>query len=503
MLDIILQANLQANSIGICSMIGFVALIVIIFIYYMKKSHSATVGISFLLFCVIIGLVYKCLLKGHLIYPGIYHVCLQLFFLIFVIVFFTVIAHRYQNIVSKAYKNTQDIQKRRKYINMISYAMAISITALPFIVNSWGIPVIGSLEPNMFMSQEDAILRFINNGMKLGLIISIFVFLADNILGRIASPIFTSDESKIMDKFCLYLRSFSEDSNKQEKLLCKVTRNLYPVYAIGDPNSILQPNGADRIYATDDEWKETVRDLASRSKLILLRIGQTDGTLWEISNIIKSQLIHKTIFVAYSETDFNYIKTKMKSELSLNADVSEEISNNPIAFFWDSTKKFRFRIISKSKDIEALINEYLTTDEALDKEYEKELELRKHNLKYMFDKDKIPYAVRRSLNWGIISPIVNMRHWSLAVWGLLLLSMVISYVVSIKLDYLTYLPTYTLVFFLFLFGNRIEWAAGSWSCDSFFLRKQKREAKLMWLCIILGFAYSLIYVLLYMWIPSV
>ncbi|NNF16943.1 MAG: hypothetical protein HKN70_09360, partial [Gammaproteobacteria bacterium] len=41
-----------------------------------------------------------------------------------------------------------------------------------------------------------------------------------------------------------------------------------------------------RLYVGHDSWKETVLDLMGRSQLIVLRIGLTEGILWELKNAI-------------------------------------------------------------------------------------------------------------------------------------------------------------------------------------------------------------------------
>lgn len=488
MLNIILQAN-----IGECSFVLLATcLLILLFIafhYFKKIIHAAISGIVVLSLCFLAAFIIHEFMNGNFMYPDKKFVFILIIFLFFFCIFLVIIGVLYHNVVSKKYKNSQDILKRKKYVNILAYGMALFITALLF--RCFGIFILQELVLNDNMSYEQMASGIITSGLLCGMIVTVFVFLSDNIIARIASTIYTTDEARELMTFCLYLRSFSEDKNYQERLICKVTNRLYPVYAIGDPNRVLQPNGAGRVYATDDEWKDIVKELSFKSKLILLRIGQTDGTLWEITNIIKSQLIHKTIFLAYNSADLAFFVEKMKLDTELTANYAEEISGNPIAFFWDADNHFWYRIIKKKRDIENLINEYLSTNPSLDKEYEMELELRHHNLTYMFDKQRIPSSVRRSLNWTFVSPLVGMRHWSYLAWGVFLyLPVVIGAVVS------STIPIYLSYLFLFLFGNRIEWAAGSWSCDTIFLKTQRREAKLLWLCFFMWIFFSLIYMYL-------
>ena len=169
-------------------------------------------------------------------------------------------------------------------------------------------------------------------------------------------------------------------------------------------------------------------------------------------------------------------------------------TKNPNAFFFiednESMVVKQYRI-AKGKDVEFMLNGYLKTSPELDKKYSSDLDLRKHNLKYMFDNSKIPEAVRKSLNWGIISPIVNMRHWSITVWGIFVLFLILSGLTR------SYIPAYTFAFIMLLLGNRIEWAAGGWNGASLFLRHQRRESKFLWLSFALGVLYSILYLVLH------
>lgn len=487
--------GLQNNEGCIYSIIVMLLLLLCFFLFFNKKRPGSIVGSGFLSLCLIFGIIIVGIASEWIEYPGTIFLILQVIFIFLACSAFTTIGIQYYHIVSKKQKSNQDIVERKKYIEILSFAIAANIVALPFIVNSYGINLLGNLEPHAYETYENVKIEFIKTGILVGFLITIPVFLADNIIGRIVTPILTADEAKELSKFCLYLRSFSEDNNKQEKLICKVAKRLYPVYAIGDPNHILQPNGATRIYATDNDWKDVVTELSLKSKLILLRIGQTKGTLWEIGNIINTELIHKTIFIAYNSEDYHFFIEKIKNELGLESNYAGEVSGNPIAFFWDIDGKFRWRTIYKAADVEFLINVYISTTPSVEKEYNNELKLRNNSLKYMFDDERIPLSIRNSLNWGIFSsPIVNMRHWPITVWGLLILSFIISVIFSKTIDYTTFIPTYSFILFFFFFGNRIEWAVGSWSSDTMFLKSHRREAKLMWLCFILGLLYSIVYI---------
>lgn len=394
----------------------------------------------------------------------------------------------YTRLVGKENKTYADVKRRQKIINYFTLTFVILFSVIPFLLHSIGINIFGTLSVNEFYSFEDVLGQFIESSMKVSMIMTMFVFLTDNIIQRITTPIYIHDDTNYIEKFCLYLRSFNSDNNKEEKLICKVAKRLYSVYAIGDPNKMLQPNGADRIYVTDDSWKEVVRDMSMRSKLILLRIGQTDGTEWELFNILESNLIDKVIFIAYSEEDYNYLISQLSIVTSNNMTLNFN-NKKPIAFFIENDNIIP-HTIKNSKDVEVLLNDYLSKHKELDKEYEYDLDLRNHELRYLFDNTRIPKPVIQSLNWGIVSPIVNMRHWPVIVWIVFFALFIISAIIK------TYLPIYLYFLLLFLIGNRIEWATGNWSSSFLFLKHQRREAAYLWGSIFCGFVHCVILLLL-------
>lgn len=466
--------------------------------FFARKTSIKTIisGASILLFLWIMAYsIFEAIKENNFTIPSpiiLSFVCLFYFALIICFVYIQI---SYRLILKKENKTDNDIFRRRKLINFTSYLIAITFVSIPFILNSFGCRILPKLEVSLFYKTPlDVILHFLEEGAKTAVITTIIVFFADNIFKRIASDIFTIEDTKPLNKFCLYLRSFDSDSNTEEKNICSVFRNLYPIYAIGDPNKILQPNGAERIYLTDDSWKATVQDLSNRSKIILLRIGQTDGTLWEISNIINSNLIEKVVFLVYNQQDYDYFTNIAISKLNINMPAIGFSGKKPIAFFFYRNEQdildVDYRTINNTKSIENCLNSFYDKKSDLYTEYSQDKIVRKHPIKYMFDKDRIPKTIRKSLNWGFISPIVNMRHWPILIWALLFISYLTSTVFN------TGIPMLLLIVALLLFGNRIEWNAVGWSCPELFIRHQKREARLLWVSFALGIIFSILYILL-------
>lgn len=392
------------------------------------------------------------------------------------------IINSYHNIVSKKHKTEADIKRRKTLIATLSFSLNAFILLIPFILQSFGYKIFG----NQFFSFTDVV-----HFGSYAILISTIVFLSDNIINRILSPIYTYEDVKDLKNFCIYLRSFKNEKNKEEKKICSTLRHLFPVYAIGDPNKILQPNGAKRIYLTDELWKETVTDLLNRSKVILLRIGQTEGTVWETNLTLNNEYLKKTIFIANKQEDYEYFSKLFFNNYFYEIDKISIINASVAFFFYDDggCMKMKHITLQKIKNFEIIINELLKQNIDLDNEYTKELDLRSHYLKYMFDKNKIPKNIRHSLNWGIfISPIVNIRRWPLLMWVIFLVSIYIYAAFKI------WIPLQLFILFVFLFGNRIEWSIGGWSCASMFFKNRRYENTLMLFAIILGIFYAILYI---------
>lgn len=93
----------------------------------------------------------------------------------------------------------------------------------------------------------------------------------------------------------LYLRPFHVDDqytsqveyagnsyNSIESVICRMlTDSGHPV-AIGKPGETLQPLGAHRVYAADDEWKKKVTQYLEHSRCVILYVDFTPGVKWEI-----------------------------------------------------------------------------------------------------------------------------------------------------------------------------------------------------------------------------
>jgi len=95
----------------------------------------------------------------------------------------------------------------------------------------------------------------------------------------------------------LYFRPFTADSTAgkavtfsswftEEEELAMVMNEIGPFIAIGAPSEAVPEVGAARFYAADSEWQKAVQYLLGRARLVVLRIGRTEGFWWEFKNTV-------------------------------------------------------------------------------------------------------------------------------------------------------------------------------------------------------------------------
>jgi hypothetical protein len=104
----------------------------------------------------------------------------------------------------------------------------------------------------------------------------------------------------------LFLRSFSEDTRsapdrphgdktdgnyrgvhsnvklRVELLIAPAMKRIGPFVAIGNPSDQLSPLGAARLHVPHDQWQSVVWKLSTAARLVLLQVGETPGTSWEL-----------------------------------------------------------------------------------------------------------------------------------------------------------------------------------------------------------------------------
>jgi uncharacterized membrane protein len=111
----------------------------------------------------------------------------------------------------------------------------------------------------------------------------------------------------------LYLRSFAVDAQdegesltssyqemvatRDETILAELFAPVGPVIGCGRPGERMPSLGAARVYFRHDEWREGIRGLVDRARVVVLRVGETEGFLWELQNVV--QRVAPTNIVLY------------------------------------------------------------------------------------------------------------------------------------------------------------------------------------------------------------
>ncbi len=138
-------------------------------------------------------------------------------------------------------------------------------------------------------------------GGLLCIIYFIILFLISGVFGQfclIGRKLISKDGEFLLENlennFCLYLRSFKIDEqidsyNEWEDILVNFLKTyIGPTVAIGAPNEVFQKIGASRIYIEEGgDWQERVVQLAEKTSLIILSLGNSKGLIWEVEQSIK------------------------------------------------------------------------------------------------------------------------------------------------------------------------------------------------------------------------
>ncbi|MFM9966442.1 MAG: tetratricopeptide repeat protein [Planctomycetaceae bacterium] len=145
----------------------------------------------------------------------------------------------------------------------------------------------------------------------------------------------------------LYLRSFADDQSRFKSLfqendelgevdLVSALGRGGPVLAIGRPGEPLPPEGALRIYVDDAHWQAVVADLARRSRVVVLRAGESDGLQWELQKVGEtvdpSRLILFLPFNANSIAE-RYARFRAWAQNCLPGSLPDQLTDTTLLYF--------------------------------------------------------------------------------------------------------------------------------------------------------------------------
>ncbi len=146
------------------------------------------------------------------------------------------------------------------------------------------------------------------------------------------------------EPYVLFLRSFEKDDYTPEMLIRKdmkrfpvfseyhFTRHLTlyrKVYAVGMTQEIEAPPGAERVYLSDNNWKEDVRELMEHAACIFILVDARKSCIWEIKQ--SSDMFRKTIYIIDDLETFKEASAKLQSSISFPQSLEEHPT--PIAMY--------------------------------------------------------------------------------------------------------------------------------------------------------------------------
>lgn len=196
------------------------------------------------------------------------------------------------------------------------------------------------------------------------LFICSFAAIANHFFENFFSPIYTP---KIIDKlelFSVYLRPFDIDYlNNSEYRIIKKSNKIFQTFAIANPSILIQNINASRIFANDKEWKSAVSALLEKSQFNIIRVGVTDGCIWELNQIIDYNYCHKTIFLFKKREEYNLLCSTLHNlgyggmpKLNIKDD-----NSTLCAIFLKNSSCFDWHFVSlhSNSEITNLFNSYL------------------------------------------------------------------------------------------------------------------------------------------------
>lgn len=137
-----------------------------------------------------------------------------------------------------------------------------------------------------------------------------------------------------------------------------ISEKIAPVYAIGNPGVVLPTTfNSSCIYASDDEWKRAVAELAQKAKMILLRVGDTDGCKWELLHCFNRNYLMKTIFIADDMDDIDIIQN---STLSKIPDEIKKLDfhKNSIGLWLNGQDSWEYKELKTSGDCSNMVESF-------------------------------------------------------------------------------------------------------------------------------------------------
>lgn len=180
-------------------------------------------------------------------------------------------------------------------------------------------------------------------------VIFILIIVAGRCFKRAKKIVALSLEQKLSEDNRLpvvYLRSFKKDRAAarmtsltfrglatEEEQLAEVFNKLGPLVAIGAPGEKLPQLGAARGYFNGNDWKDHIRSMMKKSRLLIFRAGDTEGFWWEVAEAVKIVSPEKMLFlIPFSKKKYELFRQSAEEYLpcSLPGYVGRKVSDEAI-----------------------------------------------------------------------------------------------------------------------------------------------------------------------------
>lgn len=138
----------------------------------------------------------------------------------------------------------------------------------------------------------------------------------------------TMEEAR-REPYVLYLRPFAEDATGTlmrhafsrwmgvggslvsgssltlEEGVCRTFSAFGRPLAVGEPDESLPLAGSRRLYLPLDDWQPTVTSLITDARLVLLVAGTSEGTLWELTEVMRLRRPESVLVLLYGDRHTN------------------------------------------------------------------------------------------------------------------------------------------------------------------------------------------------------
>ncbi|MFJ5265934.1 hypothetical protein ACIQAC_36280 [Streptomyces sp. NPDC088387] len=150
--------------------------------------------------------------------------------------------------------------------------------------------------------------------------------------------------------YVLYLRPFTEDvtgttmphafsrwrgvggsladgsSVTLEESVCRIFRMFGSPLAVGEPDEALPLAGARRLYLPFEDWQRTVTALIGDARLVLLVAGTSEGTLWELTEVVRLRGPGSVLILLYGDEEpYDAFRTVAERALAERADELRQV----------------------------------------------------------------------------------------------------------------------------------------------------------------------------------